>query len=140
MKIYLGTVKATSGTYAAGGALYLSKHSWDCDWYWGFGHVGNLNCHFHFESLLENSNLASEIFESTNISDSDWWVIRDLFKQAYSLKDAAATYRHGGHQTSRTGITDILKNPEMEQKLNSDLERILDKLWEFVMEAVTPKS
>lgn len=45
-KIYLGTITGY-------GSIYLSKHSWDCNWYWGFGYLGNNNLHFYIESLIE---------------------------------------------------------------------------------------
>jgi hypothetical protein len=138
-RIWLGIVNNGAGTYADGEGIGLEKHKWDCGWYWGFGYVGNKNCHFHFDSFLENTKLASELFRETHISDSDWWVIRDLFKQAYALKEAAAVYRHGGHQTSRPGVTDIIKNRVVEDRLNEDLKYILSALWEFINEAVKPK-
>lgn len=136
MKIHLGRLKSDAGTYADGENIYLTKHQWDCGWYWAFGYLGNKNCHFHFDSLLENHKYASEIFSDTNISDADWWVIRDFFKQAYALKAAAETYRYGGHQTTRQGITDILKSPEKAAILNADLEKVLDAVWAFTTEAV----
>ena len=83
-RILLGRVAKNAKTYADGELLFLTKHTWDCGWYWGFGYIGNRNCHFHFDSLLENHKLASELFSDTNISNEDWWVIRDLFKQAYA--------------------------------------------------------
>ena len=138
-RILLGRVAADAGTYADSEPLFLEKHSWDCGWYWGFGYIGNKNTHFHFDSLLENTKYASEIFKQTNISDSDWWVIRDLFKQAYALKAAAETYRYGGHQTSRPGVTDILKSQEKADALNKDLQVVLDAAWEFTVNAATFK-
>jgi len=138
-RIWLGVVNKNAGTYADGEGLMIEKHEWACGWCWAFGYVGNKNCHFHFDSFLENHKYASEIFRETHISDNDWWVLRDLYKQAYALRAAAETYRHGGHQTSRPGVTDILKNDEMEKRLNADLEYLLDKLWDFVVVAVQPK-
>ena len=138
-KIYLGKLKSDVGTYADSQNIYLDKHSWDCGWYWGFGYIGNKNCHFHFESLLKDSKLASELFKSTNISDNEWWVIRDLFKQAYVLKEAAAVYRYGGHQTSRIGVTDMLRDDVLVVRLNADLKKILDVLWDFVENATKTK-
>lgn len=139
-KVFLGKLKKDAGTYADGENLFLEKHKWDCGWYWGFGYIGNRDCHFHFDSLLEGSaKLASELFEKTNISDKEWWVIRDLFVQAYALRKAAEVYRYGGHQTSAPGVTDLIKNKEMETRLNADLEITLNKLWESVVSAVTPK-
>jgi hypothetical protein len=139
-KILLGTLKSDAGTEIADGeVIYLSKHKWDCGWYWGFGYVGNVRSHFHFESLIKNTKTASELFDRTNIADKEWWVIRDLFVQAYALQKAAEVYRYGGHQTSLAGVTDIIKNPEIAKQLNADLEKVLDVLWDYVVKSTQTK-
>ncbi|CAB4130541.1 hypothetical protein UFOVP121_12 [uncultured Caudovirales phage] len=136
MKILLGTLKNDADSPASGENLYLEKHKWDCGWYWGMGYIGNNRCHFHFESILKNNALASEMFETTRITDSEWWVIRDLFKQAYALRAAAEVYLYGGHQTSSKGITDILQNAAKARQINDDLERILNLVWDYTCEAI----
>ena len=42
-KTFIGTVD--------GEKIYLSAPSWDCGWYWGFGYLGNNNCHYHVDGL-----------------------------------------------------------------------------------------
>lgn len=145
-KILLGKIKAGAGTFADGENVWLDKHSWECSWYWGFGYVGNKNCHFHFDSLLYIKDgkgsvkyTASELFETTNISDKDWWVLRDLFTQAYALKKAAEVYQYGGHQTSRPGVTDLIRNKEFADLLNADLKKVLDAAWQLACKAINPK-
>ena len=123
-KIYLGKHPDYDGK------LFLSKHSWDCGWYWGFGYIGNKNVHTHFDSVfLNDSEVASNVFTETPFSDADWWIVRDLFIQAYALKKAAEAYRYGGHQTTVTGVTDIIKDVDMTVRLNADLERVLNMVW-----------
>lgn len=146
-KIILGRLKSDAGTFADGELVYLSKHGWDCNWYWGFGYLGNSRSHFHFDSLLSISDgkgsikcLASELFSETNISDADWWVIRDLFVQAYALKKAAEVYQYGGQQTSRSNLTDIIKNKDRAKEINADLEVVLDALWKLVKAATAEKN
>ena len=112
--------------------IYLTKHTWDCDWYWEMGYVGNKNCHFHIDSLITGEYEVNKIFSETWITQTTWWVIRDLFKQAYSLKEAAATYRYGGHQSTRPGITDILKCQSKADILNADLKILLDSAWLYI--------
>lgn len=129
-KIYLGIQHLE---YSTNERIYLSKHSWDCDWYWGLGYVGNRNTHFHFETYLKDGKLASELFTDCNFTDSNWWIIRDLFVQAYALKEVAAVYRHGGFQSGRKGITDLLKSEEKAKQANDDLKLILDTLWDFML-------
>lgn len=131
-KILLGKLKSD---YASGENIYLSKHTFDCGWCWGFGYVGNSRCHYHFESFLKDAKTASELFQNTNISDHDWWVIRDLFTQAYAIKKTAEVYKYGGHQTSLKGVTDVLKDVDMVTRLNADLEKILNILWDYAISA-----
>ena len=136
-KIYLGQL--AYGPVHEGEKIWLEKHSWDCGWYWGFGYIGNRGLHFHIDSLIKAPAPceASRLFSKTKISDNDWWIIRDLFKQAYALKTAAEVYRHGGHQKSLPGVTDVIQNAEVAKQLNSDLEKVLDKAWEFISKTVS---
>ena len=124
-RLYLGRTESE-------GLVYLSKHSWDCNWYWGFGYLGNKNCHFHIESLLGRESDVTKIFTEPKLSQKAWWVVRDLFVQAYALKDAAAVYRYGGYQSASKGITDVIKSKELEDRLNKDLETILNTVWKFI--------
>ena len=129
-KIYLGNTTEY-------GRLYLSKHSWDCGWYWGFGYIGNSRLHMHIDSLINGEYDVNKIFDgSTGITQDQWWIIRDLFRQAYALKAAAEVYQYGGHQTSKPGMTDCIKNLEMAALINKDLETVLDKVWDFLSNEV----
>ena len=129
-KIYLGNTTQC-------GSLYLSKHSWDCGWYWGFGYIGNNSCHMHIDSLMGAEYDIRNIFDKGSpITQNQWWIIRDLFKQAYALQKVADVYRHGGHQTSKPGITDCIKNLEMAAQINKDLETVLNKVWDFLLNEV----
>lgn len=132
-KIYLGRHQ--------GEPIYLTKHKWDCKWYWGFGYLGNDHWHFHFSSILEDHRLVSEYFDSTTISNSDWWVIRELFAQAYALKAAYEVfYRGGANQSHRKGVTDLLGDKELALRLKDDMERLLDRVWGFTCQAVKSES
>ena len=134
-KIFLGSLREDNEP------IYITKHSWDCGWYWGLGYVGNKNQHFHFDSFLRgNTYLASDIFDKPTFTDTQWWVIRDLFVQAYALKAAAEVYRYGGHQTSLTGVTDVIKNIDMATTINDNLKTVLDTVWDYMTKIVEVKS
>lgn len=45
-KVYLGSVKKHPES------IFLNGFSWDCDWYWGGGYLGNSRCHFHFDGAF----------------------------------------------------------------------------------------
>lgn len=134
-RIYLGRVNGR-------GMTYLTKHSWDCGWYWGFGYLGNQTCHWHFESLLTRRSDFLEgvdlhnvdaIFSKTWITQHQWWILRDLFIQAYALGKAAETYRLGGHQTGAAAPYRRI-NAQRAKWLNNDLEKLLDAIWELLEE------
>lgn len=36
--------------------IYLSKPSWDCGWYWGFGYLGNHNEHYHLNAYQQKNH------------------------------------------------------------------------------------
>jgi len=111
---------------------FLSKHAWHCDWYWGFGYVGNNKHHYHIESMIGAETDVDKIFSSTRLTQNAWWITRDLFIQAYALKKASEVYRYAGYQIVETGITDVLKCQEKADHLNADLAIILDKVWDFL--------
>jgi len=125
-RIYLGIYK--------GEKVYLSKHSWDCGWYWGFGYVGNRDWHFHFTTFLEDSSCAGRAFIDPNFTYQNWWYIRDLFIQAYALKKVAEVYSYGGHQSSKAGLTDMLRSEDKAKQANDDLELVLNALWQFMLD------
>ena len=140
-KLYLGKVREDSRVGdlkdmgdLEGERLWITKHSFDCGWYWGFGYIGNRNRHTHFDHgfLGGAPCTASTIFEEPQFTDNEWWVIRDLMIQAYALKAAAAVYRHGGHQTTREGITDVIRSRQWADCTNNDLEKVLDTVWQFM--------
>jgi hypothetical protein len=133
MKIFLGTTKETFKEYPKT-RFYIEKHKWDCDWYWGFGYIGNAGLHIHFNSVFldEAENKVDKIFIKPVFTQDEWWVIRDLFIQAYALSKAAEVYQHGGHQIDKAYR---LPNPnkEVSDKLNEDLKIILGELWKVLL-------
>lgn len=126
-QIYLGLTTEKS-------SVYLRKHQWDCDWYWAFGYLSSPNCHYHIENYLKSEYLeVKEVFKKTWINQSQWYVIRDLFIQAYSIKKTAETYLYGGHQTSDARKYSIIDD-DMNYRLNKDLETLLDRIWDYLSE------
>jgi hypothetical protein len=53
-----------------------------------------------------------------------WWRIKDLFKQFYTLKKAAEVFRHGGHCTS-DGRTPEEIVPEMTSTINKHIGAVI---------------
>jgi len=144
-KIYLGTINDEK--------IYLSKHSWDCNWYWGFGYLGNSKLHYHFSSYLTNNysdydavvenpigfkhdwHRVDYIFKETWLTQDDWWLLLELFEQAYRLKKAAEVYRRGAGISYVKDITNQLVSESVHQAINKDLEKVLDTIWNYLLTA-----
>lgn len=137
-KILLGIANDKIEFFQKGERIYLTEHSWNCGWYWGMGYIGNKDCHTHFNSVfLDNKNIWNSLenfFSATFLTENQLWILKDLFKQAYTLKECAEVYRHGGHCTIQKGTTDIIINKELEERINKDLEIILNKIWGLLIE------
>lgn len=141
-KILLGRTK---GPYSK--PIYLTGFSWDCNWYYGGGYIGNRNLHCHFDGAFLNvpdyrghclgnftpQNLnngcavwepLSTFLDNPKFDEKQWWRIKDLYKQFYSLKQAAETFIYGGHCTSE-GRNSLEINKEMADKINQHLQDVV---------------
>ncbi len=118
-KVYLGKHKTE-------GETYLYKHEW-VNWYWAFGYVGNSRNHWHIEAMIfsgkhvDNWNDIEHHFDKTWITQEQWWILRNLFITAYALKKAAEELPH------------LTTSEEMAKRINTDLNTILDNIWELVV-------
>ena len=117
---------------------WLEAPSWDCGWYWGFGYVesytNNENpsrakdiCeHTHFSSLFLNGekmayDAFNEFFKETPLKEDEVWKLLELFQTAYTLRRSAEVFNLGGSHFTTNPCKDILKNKEMEDKINKEL-------------------
>ena len=125
------------------GSTSLTKHSWDCGWYWGFGYLGNKNCHWHTNSRIHQNRNEYDFkssdftqikthFQTTWLTQNQWWILRDLFIQAYALKKAAECFVYGGYQTSDAKDYRITDS-ELAKTINSKLEILLNNIWELLL-------
>lgn len=91
-----------------GEEVWLASPSWDCGWYWGFGYLHTKNSLFHVSGLVgqqeyydyekqcfRKGGYVHNIYDSpqlieTAFSEKEGWLLSELFKQFYLLKDMAA--------------------------------------------------
>ncbi len=117
--------------------IYLSPPSWDCDWYWGFGYIGNKNCHYHIDGLkkIETYNFEKKVFEYEFVNlydgfkrhfgdsfivkeDKDIWTLAELFKTFYTLKETAEVLGRGGSHYTKNPCSLIIMNKEEVKRIN----------------------
>jgi len=117
--------------------IYLSAPSWDCGWYWGFGYLGNKNCHYHIDGLMKDKNLYDGLIDhfgnSLKVRKSDLWTFCELFKTFYSLKETAEVLGRGGsHYTSNPCKDIIINTDEVERINNVVLPAIFDAIFDVL--------
>lgn len=117
--------------------IYLSAPSWDCGWYWGFGYLGNKNCHYHVDGLKKISkyNFEKSVFEYEFVdlfdgfkehfgetfilkSDNDIWLLAELFETFYALRETAEVLGRGGSHLASNPLAELIKNTDEVKRIN----------------------
>ena len=133
-KIFLGKLREDFPEIG-GELIYLYKHSWDCNWYWGMGYIGNKDLHTHFKSTFlkdRGTYDIKDIFSSTKLTQNNWWNILEMFETAYALREVAELYHRGGSHISNNLCREKLKDEELAARLNKDLKEVLDTVWMYI--------
>lgn len=135
-----------------GERIYLSAPSWDCGWYWGFGYLGNKNCHYHVDGLtkIENYNFEKQVwqYEFVNLydglkkhfgdsfiikNDSDIWTLAELFKTFYTLKETSEVLGRGGSHYTNNPCKDVIINTDEVNRINENvLPAIFDEIYKIL--------
>lgn len=131
------------GTDTDGIKYWLEAPKWDCGWYWGFGYVEtytnnnnpsiskDINSHQHIDSSFmgkigEKNEYIHNIYDcpllaTTTFTKAEGWILSELFKSFYQLKETAEFYGRGG--------THVTTNPLAEQLINvNETKRINEVL------------
>lgn len=122
--------------------VMLRVPSFDCGWYWGFGYLGNRDCHFHLNYLesmdpkLANKNLYDQLIglfgDSLTIPRKKLWTFCEIVKTIYTLKEAAEVFGRGGSYTKNPD-KDALTIPEYVDRINNELIPMqIRSLWELL--------
>ena len=114
-KIQLGIVNNES--------IFLSPPSWECNWYWGFGYLGNKDCHYHLSELSKDYDLFDGIKNHFGDSfiikdDNDIWTFAELMQTFYNLQEAAEVFGRGGSHYANNPCKNIIINKEVVTKIN----------------------
>lgn len=119
--------------------IYLYRPSWDCNWYWGFGYLGNRNCHYHVSGLMEQKNLYNGLKEHFGDSfvvknDNDIWTLAELFATFYTSRKASdMLHRGGGSNYTNNPLKDIIKNEAEYNRINSEiLPALFDEIYKIL--------
>lgn len=103
--------------------IYLSAPSWDCGWYWGWGYLGNKDCHYHLNGIDKSKNLFDALKEHFGNSltlkeDEDIWTFCELVKTYYTLRETAEVLGRGGSNYTSNPCADIIRNETEAKRIN----------------------
>ena len=118
--------------------LYLERSSYDCDWYYGFGYIAifeknhqeqhthtHWDCYFTDSSYVEPEDIKNKLYDIT-LEDDDLWLLCDLMKTFYTLKDASAVYNRGNsHLTGQNH--GMIKDGDLKESIDKDTEKVIRK-------------
>lgn len=120
--------------------IYLSAPSWDCGWYWGFGYLGNKNCHYHVDGLNKgkNQNLYDAFIEhfgnTLTVRRSQLWTLCELFKTFYALKQTAEVLGRGGSHYTNNPCKDVIINIDEVARINNVvLPQIFEEIYKILL-------
>lgn len=123
-RVFLGTVEA-NGTSVEGKRVYLKPPSWNCNWYWGWGYIGNTHVHYHLSSMFEKKDMhkgIKEHFKTFAITDDkDLWTFCELVRTFYSLQEAAEVFGRGGSHYTNNPCQELIKNADYAKHINTVL-------------------
>ena len=131
-KFYLGENEHNEG-------IWLSAPSWDCGWYWGFGYLGNRNCHYHVSGLNDGKNqnmydaFKEHFGDSLRILDTDLWTVCELFSTFYTLSKTAEVLGRGGGNYTTNPIQEVITNKDETKRIN---EVVLPQLFDALHDAL----
>lgn len=118
-----------------GEKIYLSAPSWDCGWYWGFGYLGNGNCHYHVDGLMKDCNLfdglKKEFGNTLKLRESDIWTFCELMKTFYVLRETAEVLGRGGAHYTTNPCESLITNKKEVTRIN---EKVLPAIFDAIHE------
>ena len=131
--------------------IYLSPPSWDCGWYWGFGYIGNKDCHYHIDGLtkIDTYNNEAKVFttklvnlydgftehfgDTLQVRNSDLWTLVELFSTFYKLKETAEVLGRGGSHYTNNPCKDLIINVDEVTRINNVvLPQIFEEIYKIL--------
>lgn len=113
------------GTSIEGQRIYLAPPSWDCNWYWGWGYIGNSNLHYHLRSLFKDTNMRDGIkahFKTFAVNnDKDLWTFCELVRTFYHLRETSDVLTRGGSHYARNPCQELIKDTDYAKHINTVL-------------------
>ena len=131
------------GRTVEGERIYLTPPSWDCGWYWGWGYIGNKDCHYHLSSLFKDKDMHTGIKEHFKTfvitNDKDLWTFCELVRTFYHLRETSDVLTRGGSHYTNNPCQELIKDAEYAKHINTVLiPAIFAETYNLFTKAVNP--
>lgn len=135
MKAITGKDKIFFGKDVDGQNIYLTKPSWDCGWYWGFGYLGNSKCHYHLSGYKNGRNINMhdallQDYELNPVIKDNLWQFCEQVLTIYALKEMAKVLGRGGSHMITNKHKDFIQDKDYADKINEKLQFLLQSFWD----------
>jgi len=133
-----GPDKVLFGVNSEGESIYMDKPTFDCDWYWSFGYLGNRHCHYHLESYDNGRNInmydaLKQDYTLTSHVEMNLWQVCELALSIYTLKKTADLYHIGGSLMTCNRCKGHIQDIKQYNKIvNETLPQVLQSFWDLV--------
>ena len=136
------------------GTMYwLEEPTWDCGWYWGFGYIEtythnlcpdlalDINSHGHFK-CLSNDNRTNlydgfkKKFQHTPLANNEIWLLCELMKSYYTLRDYADMCYTGGAHYTGNPCAQVIKNENEYNRINQE---VLPRIFAAIRNILDPE-
>lgn len=131
-----GVEKAFFGVRKSDGArIKMSRPSWDRQWYWSFGYLGNSLEHYHLSSYAQGRNidmrdaLLSDYDLAPHIAENLWQFCEQA-KTIYILKEAYEVLHRGGAHYTTHALQDVVRDDFARILATEKLPKLLQKFWD----------
>jgi len=118
--------------------IYIDKPSFDCEWYWSFGYLGNKDEHYHLNGYQNgrNTDIHSALSSDYDLNPSiekNLWVFCELALSIYKLKESAELFHLGGAHMTTNPHRKSLKKISYERTINEKLlPEQLQTFWNLI--------
>ena len=132
-----GKISYLLGKGKDGKFYYLSAPQWECGWYWNTGHVisyTNNACPEKSKDIASWESFESAFFSEhdgytnfrekfavTPLADREIWVLMDLMKSAYKLREMADLCYIGGAHYTTNPCKELLQDWDEYNRINDVL-------------------
>ena len=143
-KIYL------LGQDVEGTDYWLQEAKFDCGWYWGIVYVEtytnnrcpekarDISSHQHFDGMFFNHKKNGfdnfkEFFVRTPFTDEEIWVIIEIMKTLYTMREYSDVLHRGGSHYTKNPCGDTIKNDKEYWRINETvIPELLNALYKIL--------